>query len=443
MNDGLLADLEAEIPGMLDALRAVRHDLHRHPELGFEEHRTQGVVRRWLESNGYRPAIMAETGLVADLRPSPTDHEGSPVDPTASTSRLTASATTNATTNAAPTTNAATTANAATATKTSTKTIALRADLDALPITEETDLPYASVYPGRSHKCGHDGHTTILLGTAAVLARHRVRIPGNVRLLFQPAEEGVRGGGAKVMIDEGALVGVDEVYGLHNWPAFPRGQVHVKPGATMAQVHNFKLVFRGVGGHGSQPQLCKDPVLAGAHFVTAVQSIASRTLGYEGGAVVSVCVFQAGRAENVIPAQATLEGTIRTFDPKITARVLARFREIAASTAATFDVRADLALRVGYPVLVNASACAAAVERVATRVVGATHLSSAGLPLAAGEDFAYFAANVPSAYFFLGAQVPGEDTPVCHHPMFDFDDSLIEIGMRMMLGLVVDRLTSH
>ncbi len=189
--------IEREIAVLVEQTRDVRHDLHRHPELGFEERRTQSVVRAWLEGLGYSPRICAGTGLVADLdasRPGPT--------------------------------------------------IALRADLDALPIDERTDLPWRSVHAGCSHKCGHDGHTAILLGVATVLKRHAALIPGNVRLVFQPAEEGVRGGGARVMVAEGALEGVSEIYGLHNWPAWPKGQVRVQPGPMLAQVHSFTIVRR-------------------------------------------------------------------------------------------------------------------------------------------------------------------------------------------------------
>jgi len=387
------ASLDASIETLLPRLREIRHDLHRHPELGFEEHRTQARVRAWLEGLGYSPRDCAETGLVADLHP---DREG--------------------------------------------PCIALRADLDCLPMVETTPLPYRSVHEGRAHKCGHDGHSAILMGVASLLAERRGQIEGNVRLLFQPAEEGVRGGGAKVMVAEGALEGVDEVYGLHNWPPFGHGEVRVCAGTTMAQTRELEITVVGKGGHGSQPQDCRDPIVAAAHLVTALQTVVSRGVGSEGGAVVSICRFTAGHTHNVIPDQAELEGTLRCFDETVGKRVVARIEEIVSGIATSFGVEATLSMSRGYPVLVNDTGCAEAVVRVAREVVGPSRVSDAGLPMAGGEDFAYLAQAIPGAYFFLGAGQPGADTPGCHHPDFDFDDRLIPIGMRMFLGLVDDRL---
>lgn len=389
-------DPRAEIEALTERLREIRHDLHRHPELGFEEVRTQALVRAWLEARGYQPRNCAETGLVADLHP----HSNGP-------------------------------------------TIALRADLDCLPMHESTDLPYRSIHAGRAHKCGHDGHTAILLGVADILARHRESVRGgNVRLVFQPAEEGVRGGGAKVMVDAGALAGVREIYGLHNWPAYPKGELRVQVGPMLAQVHMLAITVRGKGGHGSQPQLCRDPIVAGAHLVTALQTVVSRGLGYAGGAVVSITQFTAGTTHNVIPDVAHMKGTIRTFDPSTTERVMERLREVVSGTAATFAVDIDLQIEVGYPVTMNDATCVDAVVRVGAAVLGRERVSNEGLPLAGGEDFAYFARAVPAAYFFLGARRGDEDTPVCHHPDFDFDDDLIPTGVAMFLGIVRDRLAA-
>jgi amidohydrolase len=370
----------------------LRHDLHQHPELGFQEVRTQRLIREYLTSLGYRPVDSARTGLYADLHPD------------------------------------------------RTPTIALRADIDCLPIDEKTDLPYRSIHPGRAHKCGHDGHTAILLGTARALMQMRDRIGGNVRLIFQPAEEGAEGGGAKVMVAEGVLQGVREVYGLHNWPGFDKGDVHVKPGTTMAQVHEIYLEIEGVGGHGSQPQLCRDPIVAGAQLVNALQTLVSREIGYEGGAVVSICSFNAGNTHNVIPRSAQLKGTIRTFSTAVSERILRRFHQIVEGVMTTAGTRAKLDLVEGYPVLVNDATCAEAVARVGEAVLGKDRVSSDGLPIAGGEDFAYFTRAIPGAYFFLGARKPHGETPGCHHPDFDFDDDLIPIGIRMFLGLVQDRL---
>lgn len=388
-------DPRAEIEALTLRLQEIRHDIHRHPELGFEEVRTQELVRAWLAERGYSPRACAETGLVADL------HPGRPGP-----------------------------------------TIALRADLDCLPMHESTALAYRSVHAGRAHKCGHDGHTAILLGVADVLARHRGEVAGNVRLVFQPAEEGVRGGGAKVMLAEGALDGVREIYGLHNWPAFPKGELRVQAGPMLAQVHELTITVRGKGGHGSQPQLCRDPIVAGAQLVTALQTVVSRGLGYAGGAVLSITQFVAGTTHNVIPDSAWMRGTVRSFEPAVTARVLERLREVVAGTAATFGVEVELQVDDGYPVTMNDPRCAEVVRRVGTALLGADKVSAADMPMAGGEDFSYFAQAVPAAYFFLGARRGAEDTPVCHHPDFDFDDDLIPIGVAMFLGIVRDRMAA-
>lgn len=388
----LTTQQEAKLRELLPRLRQIRHDIHQHPELGFREKRTQGLVRSWLVDHGYAPRDSAITGLVADLRPG------------------------------------------------EARTVALRADLDCLPMQEHTDLPYRSVHAGQAHKCGHDGHTTILMGVAAMLAESREAWGGNVRLLFQPSEEGLFGSGGEKMVAEGVLDGVEEVYGLHNWPAYTKGEVRVIAGPTMAQVHTFTVRITGRGGHGSQPQQCRDPIVAGAHLVTSLQTVVARGLGYEGGAVVSVGAFLAGEAGNVIPGEAELRGTIRSFDPAVTERVLARFDEVTRGVAATFGVTVEVDMETGYPVLENHPTCAQAVARVAAAVVGEARCSDAELPMAGGEDFAYMAQAIPAAYFFLGAGRPGEVTPGCHHPDFDFDDDLIETGIRMMLGIVRDRL---
>jgi amidohydrolase len=389
------SDLRARIDALLPELVEIRRDLHRHPELGFEETRTQALVQRFLERHGYAPRPCAQTGLVADARPDLLGHA---------------------------------------------RTIALRADLDCLPMDEPTDLPWRSIHAGRAHKCGHDGHTSILLGAAAVLATERDHLRGNVRLLFQPAEEGVRGGGARVMVAEGALIGVAEVYGLHNWPPFPRGHVRVQSGAMLAQVHRIDIEITGRGGHGSQPQHCRDPIVAGAQIVVALQSVVARGLGYEGGAVLSICRFDAGSTDNVIPARARLTGTIRTFAPDVTDRVLERVHEIVGGVATAFGVRAEISLDAGYPVTMNHPECAEAVRRVAERVVGPERVSAAGLPIAGAEDFAYLAQAVPGAYFFVGAGEDHDDAPGCHHPDFDFDESILPIGIAMFVELVRDRL---
>ena len=387
-------DWDDEIEALQPALREIRHDIHQHPELGFAERRTGELVLEFLGRHGYRPRRLAETGVVADLHP---DRVGS------------------------------------------SRTIALRADLDCLPMSETTNLPYRSVHDGCAHKCGHDGHTAALLGVASILAKHRDQVPGNVRLVFQPDEEGTSGGGAEVMIRDGVLEDVAEIYGLHNWPPLPRGRVAVKAGPMMAHVHKIGLVVKGVGGHASEPQRGRDPIVAASHMVTALQTVVSRGLGYAGGAVVSITKFDAGTTTNVIPGRAELAGTIRSFLPEDTARVLERVREVVQGHAAAFGVTAALELTEGYPVVMNDPTCAEAVERVATKVIGPDNVTKTGLPLAAAEDFAFYGREIPAAYFLVGAGEPG-GSPTCHHPDFDFNDAILPTCMSMFLGLVRDRL---
>jgi len=387
-------NLDEKIDALQPELREIRHDIHKHPELGFQEERTRDLIVAFLKRHGYSPQVLAETGVIADLHP---DRVGK------------------------------------------TKTIALRADIDCLPMPETTDLPYRSVHDGCAHKCGHDGHTAVLLGVAALLAQHRDSVAGNVRLVFQPDEEGTVGGGAPVMIREGALRDVAEIYGLHNWPPLPRGKLAVRPGPMLAHVHNVALEVRGLGGHASEPQRCRDPIVAAAHMVTALQTAVSRGLGYDGGAVVSITKFDAGTTNNVIPDVAMLEGTIRSFEPAATERVLERVREIVAGTASALGVQAKLDLEEGYPVLLNDPMCAAAVQRVAEGVFGPDNVGDDMLPIAGGEDFAYYGREIPSAYFLVGAGEPGGSAG-CHHPDFDFNDAIMPTAMAMFVGLVHDRL---
>jgi amidohydrolase len=380
----------------VEQARAVRHDVHQHPELGFEEKRTQSVVLDWLQRHGYAPRTMAETGVVADLHPDRVGRGPS---------------------------------------------IALRADLDALPIQENTPLAYKSVHDGVSHKCGHDGHTSILLATAAALAERRDQIPGNVRLIFQPAEEGVRGGGARVMVEEGVLEHVDEIYGLHNWPPFPKGSVRVAAGPTMAEVTTLEVGITGKGGHAAQPHHVRDPVVAGAQFVTAAQTVVSRGLSIHQPAVLSISTFHAGTAHNVIPSRAELTGTIRTFGSEVTSIVTERLERIGAQLGAAMGVEIEVRFIPHYPVLESDATCAEAVRRVAEQVVGPEQVSAQDVPITGGEDFAFYTRKIPGAYFFLGAGQPDGETPGCHHPDFDFDDELIPTGLQMFLGLVQDRLS--
>ncbi len=384
--------IETQISALLPALTTLRHELHQRPELGFEEYETQRRVTDYLRTLGYDPQPCAKTGVIADLNPG----RGG-------------------------------------------RCVALRADMDCLPMQETTDLPYRSVLEGRAHKCGHDGHTAALLGTASILAEMREEIDGNVRLIFQPAEEGVDGGGARVMVEEAALDGVDEIYAFHNWPGFSRGVAHVCAGPIMASVHDLVFEIHGVGGHASQPQVTRDPVVAGAALITALQSVVSRNISATDAAVLSICTFQGGEANNVIPAHARLTGTLRTFDSDVAEQIVDRIRAICGGIAGGYDVRIEPEIEALYPVLINHADCAEAVREVACSILGPKNVTEEGLPLAAAEDFGRFTERVPGAYFFLGA---GEnaDSPGCHHPDFDFDDQLLPMAMRLFVRLVENRV---
>lgn len=384
---------EAKLTSMLPELQAIRHDLHAHPELGFEEFRTSALVRRELEALGLQGHTSAETGIWVDLRPDLRE---------------------------------------------TSKTIALRADLDALPMHESTPLPYRSTYPGKAHKCGHDGHTTILLGVARMLAPQRDSLNINVRLIFQPAEEGVRGGGAKVMVAEGVLDGVSEIYGLHNWPDYPFGELRVASGPVMAELCEVNIRVRGQGGHGSQPQRCRDPIAAAAALVVSTEGLARHCGGHSGGAVLSITQFHGGDANNVIPQDVTLAGSLRFVDQEVGDHMKEALRKRCQGIALSREVEVDCEILAEYPLLVNEAKCAERVQRVATTILGAEAVSGRELPMAGGEDFAYFAQQCPAAYFFLGAGTGEGPTPGCHHPDFDFDDRLIEIGVKVFCGIVAD-----
>jgi amidohydrolase len=384
-------DLASAIDAVSDDLVELRHDLHRHPEPGFEETRTQERLRGELEAIGLAPRDCGGTGLIADV--------GAGDGPL----------------------------------------IALRADIDALRMTEENHhLPYRSQHDGIAHMCGHDGHTTMLIGAARLLAARRDQLPGMVRLLFQPAEEGP--GGAPVMIDEGALDGVAEIYGCHNWPSFPFGCLRTIVGPCMATVAIFEITVTGRGGHASQPHAAIDPVLAASHVVTALQSIVARNVSYEERAVVSTTCIHGGEIHNVIPDQVELTGTIRALSDESYELIERRIGEIARQTAAAHGARAECRFERMYPVLVNHAAETEHVERVGRAIFGDDAVTAAELPMMTAEDFAYFTRERPGCYFFLGSGETGRDNAMCHATSFDFNDNLIAPGVTMWVRLVEDRL---
>ncbi len=379
--------LDALVRPHLDRLVAFRRDLHRNPELKYEEHRTAGLVEEALRSAGLAPRRMAGTGVVADL--------GTGAGKSGA--------------------------------------VALRGDMDALPLQELNDIPHRSTVDGRMHACGHDGHTAILLGTALALAGAGDRVRGGVRLLFQPAEEG--GAGAKRMREEGALEGVTRVFGVHNWPVFPVGTVGVRAGPMMAAAALFEMKVVGKGGHGSQPQEAKDPVLAAAHVVAQAQSLVSRETHPLRPAVVTFGTIHGGTATNIIPDSVTLSGTIRTFDDAQEDRLGERLGEMARAICAASGLTLEYRYHRYYPVTRNHAADAALVREVGEELFGPGSVSEEELPTMGAEDFSYFLQEVPGAYFFLGGRGEGRTNSMCHSTTYDFNDDLLLPAVRMYLRL--------
>jgi amidohydrolase len=372
-------------------LVSIRRDIHAHPEPGFEEHRTQELILRELRASGLAPRSAARTGVIVDIGEGPGPG------------------------------------------------LALRADIDCLRMTEENHaLPYRSTRDGLAHMCGHDGHTAVLLGAARTLAPRAAELPGRVRLLFQPAEEGP--GGAPELIACGALEGIDEVYGMHNWPAAPLGSLRTITGPCMATVATFELVVNGKGGHASQPQDSIDPVVIAAHIVTALQSIIARNVHYEERAVVSVTTIHGGEVFNVIPDKVTLQGTIRALSEEVYELIAERIEGLATSIAEAFGGRAAVAIERMYPVVVNSPSETEEVRAVGAALFGEDQVSSEQLPMLGAEDFSYYLLERPGCFFFLGGGEEGRSNSMCHATDFDFNDALISPGVGFWVRLVERRL---
>jgi len=380
-----LADLQPEMEGW-------RRDFHQHPELRFEEHRTAARVAELLRSWGLEVQTgIATTGVVATLR--------------AGSGR---------------------------------RSIGLRADMDALPMTEATGLPYASQTPGKMHACGHDGHTSMLLGAAKYLAETK-NFDGTVHFIFQPGEEG--GAGARVMMEEGLFTRFpcDSVYGLHNDPTLPLGEADIRDDVMMAASDRFFITIRGQGGHASRPHACLDPIVVGAQIVTALQTIVARRVDPLESAVISVTQFHSGSAENVIPDEAMLLGTVRTMAPGVQDLVEAAMRRVVETTAAAHDLTAEFTYRRGYPPTVNHAEQARRAARAAETVLGGrVHRDKP--PVMGGEDFSFMLLDRPGAYIKLGQAAGAKGAHEVHTVQYDFNDDLLPVGASFFATLVEQEL---
>ncbi|WP_434642160.1 M20 aminoacylase family protein [Achromobacter piechaudii] len=366
-----------------------RQDLHAHPELGFQEHRTAEQVAAKLRHWGLEVHEgIGGTGVVAVL---PGKRPGN-------------------------------------------RRIGLRADMDALPMQEKTTLPYRSVHDGAFHGCGHDGHTATLLAVALHLSQNR-DFSGTVNFIFQPAEETLAGGAA--MIADGLFkrFPCDEIYGLHNNPMLGKGRVAVREGALLAACDGFTIRVHGVGCHGGMPQQGNDPVVIASQLVGMLQTVVSRSLDPLVAGVVSVGMMHGGSAPNVIPDMMELRGTVRTMSVSARETALRRMREICEGLALANATRIDCEFGLGCPPTINAPGPAATVAAAAARVVGAESVDTRITPLMASEDFSYLLQECPGAYFFVG-----QDGPFCHHPEFDFDDDILPTGAAVFVEIVRDRL---
>jgi amidohydrolase len=377
-----VADLHAEIA-------AWRHDLHAHPELLYEVHRTAASVADKLQAFGCDEVVagIGRTGVVGVIK-----------------------------------------GNRAGGVR---KVIGLRADMDALPLQEANELPYKSTVPGKMHACGHDGHTAMLLGAAKYLAETR-NFAGTAVVIFQPAEEG--GAGGLAMVKDGLMdrFGIEEVYGMHNFPGLPVGEFSIRRGAIMASTDNLTIEIEGVGGHAARPHFAVDPVLVGAQIVNNIQSIVSRNIDPLDAAVVSICVFQAGHADNVIPQTARLRGTARSLRPEVRDALGKRLHEVVEATAKVHGATAKLNLRRGYPVLRNHERETAFAASIAGEIAGTEHVDTDMAPVMGAEDFSYMLEARPGAFIFVG----NGDTAGLHHQSYDFNDDIIPIGTSYWVRLV-------
>lgn len=389
-----MIDFINEAQALFETTRALRRDFHRHPELGFNEFRTAGIVTRELNDLGLEVSTgIGKTGVVALL-------EGTRPGPV----------------------------------------VLARFDMDALPILEETAAEYASQNPGVMHACGHDGHTAIGLTVARILEAHREELGGTVKFVFQPAEEGL--GGAEAMLADGVLENPRPDYSLalHLWNDQPLGWLGVTPGPAMAASDRFQITLTGRGGHGASPHLAVDPVLAGAQVVTALQSIVARNIDPLKSAVVTVTSLAGGEAFNVIPSTVSIRGTIRSFEPQVRSLVMERFHQVVEGVAQAMGCQAQIETRRITPAVVNDPQVTNRVQSVAERLLPDCDLDKVSRTMGS-EDMAYLMDDIPGCYFFIGSADAARGLNAPHHnPLFDFDEAALPRAAAMMAAAVVELL---
>ena len=390
MNDRSAAQLLERMHELAPEMREIRQDIHRHPELAYEEKRTAAVVAQRLRAWGVAVHEgIGGTGVVGVLE------AGS-----------------------------------------SARTVGLRADMDALPIHERSGLAYESVHQGRAHSCGHDGHTAMLLCAARYLAETR-RFDGRIHFIFQPAEEGKAG--ARAMIEDGLFEKFPcaEVYALHNWPALPAGTVATRPGAIMAAADRVEITVRARGGHAAQPHLSPDAILCAAQIVAAAHTLVGRRLDPNATAVLSLTRISGGASHNVMPAEVSITGTVRTFDGAVQDRLENALRDVVEGTARASGCSATLEYHRYYPATINDAACAQHALEAARALLGTATLAEA--PAFTSEDFAFMLNAVPGAYIWLGQGSAAKGAPL-HTPGYDFHDEVLPVGAGLLASIAERRL---